>query len=319
MQQSSDTEILAIWMDTPEIPAISVQDADNHPSTEQEGAQNSATESLHETTRAVTGTNTTYPKLDPIPFRPFLEWRVLDDFGNRDESTPEVKVDRFLSAIYRSLTAECASPSTAAAPQAAQTLQTGQDSISVRAALTGQTTAGRQDPQLGQRPPIEQSSQPNQTPQAAQMRVTQADGTGRQIIKVIGRTSRDVDDLTYRLKQQADGNETMMQLRKETVKLLSYYLPTIHNELLDPVRIFWGLVYELIVSSHLLGMMFFGAETFKRSIVSVCNFFARKFRTLTYGPNDCILESIAILVLSTMLEQWIPKALSRTMLSFKRQ
>ena len=293
VQRSSDTEILAIWMDTPELPAISVQDADSNPITEQEGAQKSATESLQEPTRAMTAMNPTYPKLDPIPFRPFLEWLVLDDFGNRDESTAEVKVDRFLSAIYGSLTAECASQSTAVAPQAAQTLRTAHNSIPEHAALTGQTTAGSQDPQ------------PGQSPQAAQMRVTQADGTGRQIIRVIGKTSKDVDDLTYRLRQQADGNETMIeqQLRNETAKLFSYYLPTTHNELLDPVRIFWGLVYELIVSSLLLGMMVFGAEASIRSIVSVCNFFARKFRTSTNGPNDYILESIVSIVLSTTLEQ----------------
>ena len=305
VQRSCNTEVLAIWMDTPELPAISVQDPDSNTITEQEGAQNSASDSLHETTRAMTATNPTFPKLEPIPYTPFLEWHVLDDFGNRDESTPEVKVDRFLSAIYRSLTADCAPQSTAAAPQAAQTLRTGQNSMQGYPTLTEPTAVGRQDPQPGQRPPTEQPSQPSQSPQAAQIPVTQADGTGRQNIKVVGKTTKDVDDLTYRLRQQADGNETMieLQLRTESKELFGYYMPTSHNELLDAVRIFWGLVYELIVSSLLFGIMIFGAEAFVRSIVSVCKFFARKFITSTNGPNDCILESIVNIELSITLEQ----------------
>ena len=305
VQRSCDTEVLAIWMDTPELPAISVQDADSNTITEQEGAQNSAAESLHETTRAKTATNPTYPKLEPTPYTPFLEWLVLDDFGNRDESTPEVKADRFLSAIYRSLTADCAPQSTAAAPQAAQTLRTGQIPMQGYPALTDQTAFGSQDPQPRQRPPTEQPSQPNQTPWAPQIPVTQADGTGRQNIKVVGKTAKDVDDLTYRLRQQADENETMieLQLRTESKEFFAYYMPATHNELLDPVRIFWGLVYELIVSSLLFGLIIFGAEAFIRSIVSVCNFFATNFITSTYGPNDFTLESIAKLALSTTLEQ----------------
>lgn len=308
-------------MDTPKLPAISVQDADSNTITEQEDAQNSATEFLHETTGEMTGTNPAYAKLDPIPSRPVLEWLVLDDFGNRDESTPEVKVNRFLFAIYHSLTATCASQSTAAAPQAAQALRTGQNPFHGHAALTGQATVGSQDPQPGQRPPVEQSSQPSQSPQAAQMPVTQSDGTGRQKIEVIGKTSKDVDDLTYRLRQQAAENETMieLQLLNETANIFKHYVPTPHNELLDPVRIFWGLLYELIVNSLLLRIMVFGAKAFNRSIVSACNFFTRKFRTSTNGPNDCILEFIASIVLSTTLEQSFFRMLSRTMLSFKQQ
>ena len=187
-------------------PKVSVGDADGNTIGERQEAQYSDTESLHQTrSPAENATNTIYKELEPVPVvRPFLHWDILDDFGNGDESVPEVKVNRFLSAIYHSLYASCAPQSALPAPQAAQT------------------------------PHASHGAKPS--------------------ILVIGRTAKDVDDFTYELQKQAPGSDIIEQkFRKETVKLFSYYvLETADNETLAPVRLFWGLLYELIVSSLLL-------------------------------------------------------------------
>ena len=207
VQRSTEAEVLNLWMDTPMAPRVSVGDADGNTIGERQEAQNSDTESLHQTTPpARTATNTIYEELEPVPvIRPFLHWDIFDDFGNPDESAPEVKVNRFLSAIYRSLHASCALQSAPSAPQAAQ------------------------------------------TPQASH--------GAKPSISVIGRTAKDADDLTYRFQEQAHQKDPIIEqkFRKETVKLFSYYVPaTAHNENLAPLRLFWGLLYELIVSLLLL-------------------------------------------------------------------
>lgn len=276
MQRSTDAEVLNIWMDTPKPPVVSVRDASGNTIAEQQDVQDSDTESLHETTPARTAMNPTYKDLDPVPvIRPFLEWLVLDDFGNRDESATDVKVNRFLSTIYQSLSATCASKSAVSASQAAQIPQPGQNSNHRHAAQTEQTTVASQSPQVGptlqggstdqggQTASLGHASQPGQTsqagqsPQAAQMLLNEASGIGRPTISVTGRTLRDVDDLIYKLKQQIVGSNTIIeqQLREETAKLFSYFVPTTHNETLAPVRLIWGLLYELIVSSFLFRMM----------------------------------------------------------------
>ena len=264
----------------PPAPIVSVGDADGNTIGEQQEAQYSDAESLHQTTpSARTTTNTIYEELEPVPVkRPFLHWTILDDFGNRDESVPEVKVNRFLSAIYHSLYASCASQSAGSAPQAAQTPQTGQDSDRQHEAPSAQMATVSQYPQgvtttqggstdqsgptaslahvfqPGQTPPNGPKSQPGQWAQAIQRPAAQANHGAKPSILVFGRTSKDVDDLTYAL-QQAHGSVPIIEqkLRKETVKLFSYYVPaTSDNETLAPVRLFWGLLYELIVSSLLL-------------------------------------------------------------------
>ena len=206
-------------------PTVSVGDADGNTVGEQQEAQHSDTASLHQTTPpAGTATNTIYETLEPVPVKmPFLHWNILDDFGNPDESVPEVKVNRFLSAIYHSLYASCASESAPSAPQAAQT--------------------------------------------------SQASHSAKPSIWVSGRTSKDVDDLTYALQQQAHGSDPIIEqkFRKETVKLFYYYMPaTADNETLAPVRLFWGLLYELIVSSLLFQPVNLDSKANDRSVVRIC-------------------------------------------------
>lgn len=271
-------------------PVVSVGDADGNTIGERQGAQYSDTESLHQTTPpATTATNTIYEELEPVPVKkPFLHWIILDDFGNRDESVPEVKVNRFLSTIYHSLYASCASQSAVSAPQAAQTSQTGQDSNQQHKAPSSQKTTVSEYPQAvatpqggstdqsgptaslahviqpGQTPPTGPKSETGQLAQAIQRPAAQASHGAKPSISVSGRTSKDVDDLTYTLQQQAHGSGTIIEqkFRKETVKLFSYYVPvTADNETLAPVRLFWGLLYELIVSSLLLQPMTLGSKS----------------------------------------------------------
>lgn len=330
VQQSTDSEVLNIWMDTPKPPALSVQDADGNILTEQQDAQNSDTESLHKATPARTARDPTYKELNPVPvIKPFLEWFVLDDFENRDESTPEVRVNRFLSTIYYSLSASCASRSTVGAPQAAQIPQPGQNPAQLPAAQTEQMTVASQNPQMGhalqgvspgqsgqiassgltslpgQTPPTGQTSQASQTALSAQMLPTQANAIGRPNISVIGKTARDVDNLTYELITRPGGGDTdiKQQLRKETVKLFDSYVPKMHSETLAPVRLFWGLLYELIVSTFLLRTTICGAETKRRMMVRICSFFTTRFGISTSGLKDCTLESITNVRLTITPEQ----------------
>ena len=285
-QRSAEAEVLDLWMDTPTAPTaptVSVGDADGNTIAERQDAQYSDTESLHHTAPpATTATNAIYQELDPVPvIEPFLYWNVFDDFGNQDKSSPEVKVNRFLSAIYHSLHAS-ASQTAVSAPQAAQTPQTGQDSERRHEASSGQTATVSSFPQgvampqggstsqsgpaaslihvlqPGQTPSTEPKSQAGQSVQAIQLPAAQAGHGAKPSISVLGRTSKDVDDLTYELQQQAHESDHIIEqkFRKEIVKLFSYYLPvTADNETLAPVRLFWGLLYELIVSSLILQPM----------------------------------------------------------------
>ena len=343
MQRSTGAEVLNIWMDTPKLPSMSSQDADGNPIAEQQDDQDSDTESLHETTPASSATNPIYEELHPVNvIRPFLEWLVLDDFGNHDESAPEVKVERFLSAIYHSLSASCVSQSTVSGPSAAQTLHTGETSNHGQAAQIGQANGGSQNPQvelrrligqsgqtvapghaslLGQSPLTGRTSQASQFCQGVQLLPTQASCSGRHKFPVVGRTSKDVDDLTYQLQQQTVGNATIVeqQLRKETANLFECYVPATHNESLVPVRLFWGLLYELIVRSLLVPIKCLNTKAINRSIVSTCRLSSRRFERSTNGPSDCISESIFSIVLLMNLEQNNLKALSPTVLSFKQR
>ena len=45
-------------------------------------------------------------RLEKVPIvSPFFQWRVIDEFGGKNENTPLERVDRFLSLIYRNLPA----------------------------------------------------------------------------------------------------------------------------------------------------------------------------------------------------------------------
>lgn len=261
-------------MDTPKLPALSIQDTDSDTLINQQDVQDSDTESMYKITPIRTAMNLNFEELHSVPLvRPFLAWIVLDDFGNQHQSSPDVKVNRFLSAIYHSLSATCMSQNSVSGPQIVLIPDSNQNAASEQTIQIRQTSTASQSPQVG--PTLQgglidqtvQGSPPRQalipahtltagqtsqtvSPQTIQMVPTQANRSGRPKISIIGRTSKDVDDLTYNLQQVSSGNGMIIEqkFRKETVKLFRYYVPLTYDETLAPVRLFWGLLYELIVS-----------------------------------------------------------------------
>ena len=261
VQQSADAEVLNIWMDAPKLPALSVEDTDSNTLTNQQDGRDSYTESLYKMTPTRTGMSLVFEELRSVPLvRPFLAWIVLDDFGNQHQFSPEVKVNRFLSEIYHSLSATCMSQNSVPGPQVVlvpdlnqyykrQTLQIGQTTTASQSPQVGPTLQGEVPDQTGQSSPpgqallsahiltAGQTSQTGYSHQAIQVLPTQASRSGRPKISVIGRTSKDVDDLT--LQQNTSGNDTIIvqTFRKETVKLFRYYVPRIYDETIAPVRL----------------------------------------------------------------------------------
>ena len=263
-------------MDTPKLPAFSVQDADGKTITEEQHAHWSDTGYPQRSPSATLPANNAYDELNSVPVTSsFLEWRVLDDFGNEDESSSDVKIKRFLSAICHTLSAKCAPPNAVPAPQILQTrqpvqklhghvaqpgqvsetesnAQVGQSIQGIPTNLNGQPGTTGVIPHPAQIPSTISTAQAGQYSRAPQTLLAQASGSGRPNILVVGRTSKEVDDLTYLFmsQQQSVSNVTIIeqQFRKETAKLFSYYVPKTYDETLPPVRLFWGLLYELIVS-----------------------------------------------------------------------
>lgn len=106
VQRLADTEVLNIWMRTPKrkVPRVSVKmdgesDSASAEHTDDESKQDSQT---------FAAAVVEFPLLDPVPVvSAFLEWRILDEFGEPDNCPVHEKLNRFLNAIYRSLPAFC--------------------------------------------------------------------------------------------------------------------------------------------------------------------------------------------------------------------
>ena len=98
-------------METPKVnvPKVSVQNVNGDTSSDGQQSQNTKEESSIGA-RQSTGTNSELIRVSPtdVFVLAFLAWRVLDDFGETDDCPIDVKMDRFLNAIYRSLPATCA-------------------------------------------------------------------------------------------------------------------------------------------------------------------------------------------------------------------
>ena len=109
VQHSATEEVLNLWMKTPRpaIPKVSVKNT--------EGDSDQDSKLTIESGHAIgddegTGaeTSTAISELISVPVvSAFLAWDIRDEFGERDESSVETKVNRFLKAIYRALPATC--------------------------------------------------------------------------------------------------------------------------------------------------------------------------------------------------------------------
>ena len=108
VQQSAQEEVLEIYMKTPkpakkDNPKISIKTADTDSESGSKTAHESDEDSLPEE-ELLPIPPMAFEKLENAPIiSSFFEWRILDEFGEPDESPLKDKLNRFLNAIYRSL------------------------------------------------------------------------------------------------------------------------------------------------------------------------------------------------------------------------
>ncbi len=204
VQHSATEEVLNLWMKTPRpaVPKVSVRN------TEGDSDQDSrlTIESGHdigdeERAGAEIGTGFSEFKFVPV-VSAFLAWDIRDEFGEKDDSSVETKVNRFLKAIYRALPATC------------------QDDVA--------------------------------EPSASAIQTEQIKRTGRSArprIEIVGKTLSEVQNLVYTRKSNTSGKEYPMERRmiEECTKLFNLFIPSIHERHSEPIKLFWGALYELMV------------------------------------------------------------------------
>ena len=166
------------------------------------------------------------------------------------------------------------------------------------------------------------SAHSSQQPQTSQTSPVAQSRSGRSTIIVTGRTAKDADDLTYLYitQQQAVGKDPIIEqrFRLESVRLFDYYVRTKHDDPLLPVRLFWGLLYELLVSIHLCSIVY-NTKGCVRSIASTYTLFTRRFKLSINGLKNCILASTFGVGLTTIMEQRYSRPQSQTVPYSKQQ
>lgn len=130
VQNSVENEVLDLWMKTPKprLPTFSVKNVDSD--TEKESAfDHDADEDYGVDEPLAAAANKKFASLEYVPVvSAFLTWRLLDEFGEEDDSSDEIKATRFLNAIYRNLPAVCVVDGAASSPtmqHAEQNARTG--------------------------------------------------------------------------------------------------------------------------------------------------------------------------------------------------
>ncbi|KAL9041594.1 MAG: hypothetical protein Q9180_001180 [Flavoplaca navasiana] len=119
VQRAANGDILELWMETPKPPKVKLNNTDGESASEAGQASGAEDEPLEER-RTSDATSTVFKKLDEVPIvKPFLEWRVLDDFGEIDGYRIDQQASRFLNAIYWSLPAICSPEVSDPGPQSA--------------------------------------------------------------------------------------------------------------------------------------------------------------------------------------------------------
>ncbi|KAL8637729.1 MAG: hypothetical protein Q9226_009087, partial [Calogaya cf. arnoldii] len=108
VQRSASGDILELWMETPKPPKVKLNDSDGESGSEAGKPSGAEDEPFAEERRTSHATSAVFKKLDDVPIvRSFLEWRVLDDFGETDGCRVDHQASRFLNAIYCWLPAIC--------------------------------------------------------------------------------------------------------------------------------------------------------------------------------------------------------------------
>ena len=120
VQRSASGDILELWMETPKPPKVKLNNTDSEAGSEAGHSSGVGDEPLAKERRTSHATSTVFKKLDEVPIvKPFLEWRVLDDFGETDGCQVDQQANRFLNAIYWSLPAICSHKESDPGPQSA--------------------------------------------------------------------------------------------------------------------------------------------------------------------------------------------------------
>ena len=120
VQRSANGDILELWMETPKPPKVKLNNTDGESGSEAGQPSGAEDELLAEERRTSHATSAVFKTLDEVPIvRPFLEWRVLDDFGETDGCRVDQQASRFLNAIYSSLPATCSPEASDAGPPSA--------------------------------------------------------------------------------------------------------------------------------------------------------------------------------------------------------
>ncbi|KAL8872906.1 MAG: hypothetical protein Q9174_001543, partial [Haloplaca sp. 1 TL-2023] len=193
VQRSVDEQTLELWMDTPKPPKLKVTTAHDG-SGSGSGSEASATsgaeeESLYNADHLVGPTSNPFQELDPVPIvKPFLAWRVVDDFDETHECSVDRQVGRFLHTICSWIPAYCV-------PEA-----------STSAAPCGYVDGKRNN--------------------------------NRPKLMVVGRSRKDADDLAFEKNQQ--------HIYNASSRLLASFVPKDYNKDASPIRLYWGLIYQLI-------------------------------------------------------------------------
>ena len=89
-----------------------------------------------------------------------------------------------------------------------------------------------------------QSASATQTEQ-----ITRTGKSARSRIKIVGKMLNEVQDLVYTRKSNTSGKEYPMERRmiEECTKLFNFFIPSVHERHSEPIKLFWGALYELMV------------------------------------------------------------------------
>ena len=204
VQHSATEEVLNLWMKTPRptVPKVSVKN------TEADSDQDSklTIESGHDIgddERKGAETSAAISELKFVPIvSAFLAWDIRDEFGEKDDSSVQTKVNRFLKAIYRALPATC------------------QDDVA------------------------EPSASPTQTEQ-----ITETGRSARPKIEIVGKTLSEVQKLVDTRNLITSGEDPSIEGRmmEECTKLFGLFIPNVDERRSEPIKLFWGALYEIIV------------------------------------------------------------------------
>ena len=204
VQHAATEEVLNLWMRTPgaDVPKVSVENTEGDADQDSRLTTESGHDIGHEERASAEASNGP-SELRYVPVvSAFLAWDIRDEFGEKDDSPIETKVNRFLKAIYRALPAICqasvAEPS-ANAPQTEQITRTGENT--------------------------------------------------RRKIDIVGRMLSEVQKLVDARELDRSENEypTEKRMIEECTKLFNFFIPGVHDKHSEPIKLFWGALFELMV------------------------------------------------------------------------